>query len=234
MGQASFRHVAIGLSVLVFLGACARSEPARFYPLRPLAGGDLGQLSHTVPSDEDAEAIGMESAELAAYLNRPEIAVRGGPYEVHFADFDRCPRAFRREHLDENIAQVLADNLSRLLHSQNIQVFPRATGAQLDYRVSVYVMRFDNEPGVGALLRAHWTLWDGDKRDMLVAREEEYREPLQKQDYESIAAADSRLLANLSRDIAETVCHLPKKLFLNYHACHLATLRVRIYWGLEY
>jgi uncharacterized lipoprotein YmbA len=208
MRQASFRHVAIGLWVLVFLGACARSEPARFYLLRPLAGGDVGQFSEAVRSDKRAVAIGIESVELAAYLNRPEIATRRGRYEVHFADFDRWA-----EPLDENIAQVLADNLSTLLRPQNIHVFHGATSAQLDYRVSVYVVRFDNEPGEEALLRAQWTLWDSDKRNMLVAREEEYREPLRKQDYESIAAADSRLLANLSRDIAEAVRHLPKSTF---------------------
>jgi uncharacterized lipoprotein YmbA len=191
---------AIGLPILLVLGACARTEPARFYLLRPLAGAELEQPSESDYIAENAVAIGIEAVELATYLNRPEIATRRGRYQVQFADFDRWA-----EPLDDNIAQVLADNLSLLLRSQSVHVFPWLASAHLDYRLSVDVVRFDNEPGEGALLRTQWALWDGDQRNMLISSKSEYREPLQQWDYESIAAVNSRLLASLSRDIAEAV-----------------------------
>lgn len=204
MRQTILRFVlAIELPILLVLGACARTEPARFYLLRPVAGPELEQPSEGAHTAEDAVAIGIEAVELAAYLNRPEIATRRGPYQVQFANFDRWA-----EPLDENIAQVLADNLSVLLRSKRIHVFPRAASVHLDYRLSVDVVRFDNEPGERALLRAHWALWDRDERKMLISRKSEYREPLQQRDYESIAAVNSRLLASLSRDIAEAVRNL--------------------------
>lgn len=192
--------VAMGLSLLLLLGACARTEPARFYTLRPLAGAELKQPSGSAHIATDALAIGVASVELAAYLDRPEITTRRGPYQVHFADFDRWA-----EPLHDNIAEVLTDNLSALLPSETIQVFPQAAGAQLDYRLTVYGLRFDNVPGDEALLRAHWTLCDGNERNRLIARKVAYRESLPGQDYDSIAAANSRLLASLSRDIAEAI-----------------------------
>ncbi len=196
--------LALGLPTLLVLGACAGTEPARFYLLRSLAGAEPEQRTEGAQAADGAVAIGIETVELAAYLNRPEIATRRGAYQVRFADFDRWA-----EPLDGNIAQVLADNLSVLLGSQRIDVLPRAVSARLDYRLSVDVLRLDNGPGEEALLRAHWALWDGDDRKMLVSRKAEYRESLEKQDYESIAAAHSRLLASLSRDIAVAVRGLP-------------------------
>lgn len=195
---------AFGLPALVVLGACARTEPARFYLLRPLVGAEFEQPSEGAHATADAVAIGIETVELAAYLDRPEIATRQGPYQVRFADFDRWA-----EPLDENIAQVLADNLSVLLRSKRIHVLPGVVRARLDYRLSVDVVRFDNEPGEEALLRAHWALWDGGDRKMLIFRKTEYREPLPKQDYQAIAAANSRLLVSLSLDIAGAVRALP-------------------------
>lgn len=200
-------RMALGLATVVLLSACARTEPARFYLLRPLAASDFEQPRKEVGVSEDwAATLGVEPVELAAYLNRPEIATRRGPYQVRFAEFDRWA-----EPLDENIAQVLADNLSRLLHSRSVQVLHRAAGIDLDYRLSVYLLRFDNEPGEGALLQARWTLWDDDESEPLITREDEYREPLQEQDYDLIAAAGSRLVASLSRDIAETVVDLLRR-----------------------
>ncbi|MFZ0254953.1 MAG: PqiC family protein [Gammaproteobacteria bacterium] len=196
--------VTTGLSILFLLGACARTEPARFYMLRPLAGAELKQPSASAPIAADTVAIGIETVELAAYLDRPEIATRRGPYQIQFADFDRWA-----EPLNDNIAQVLTDNLSALLSSQRIHVLPQAAGVSLDYRLSVYVVRLDNVPGEEALLRVHWNLWDGNERKRLIARKVEYRESLPGQDYDSIAAANSRLLASLSSDIAEAIDDLP-------------------------
>lgn len=201
MRQSSLRlPPAIGLSMVLLLGACARTEPARFYLLRPLAGAELEQPIAGADIAVDAVALGIETVELAPYLNRPEIATRLSAYQVQFADFERWA-----EPLDDNIAQVLSDNLSALLSSQGIHVFPWAINAQLDYRLSVYVMRLDNRLGEGALLRTQWTLWGGDDRKMLISRKAEYREPVAGEDYEAIAAANSRLFASLSRDIAEVI-----------------------------
>ena len=204
MSQSILRcAVALGLPMLL-LGGCARTEPARFYLLRPVAEADVGQTTKGVHPIGDEMAIAIEAVELSAYLDRPEIATRRGLYQVQFADFDRWA-----EPLADNIAQVLADNLSVLLRSEHIYVFPLAVNTQVDYRLTVDIARFDNEPGEGALLRVHWMLRDRDERRMLISRKVEYREPLREQDYESIAAGNSRLLARLSRDIAEAVRGLP-------------------------
>lgn len=188
--------VLVGLPLLV-LGACARTEPARFYLLHSLSGSELDKPGERVETNTTRVGIGIETVKIAPYLDRPEIATRPAPYRVQFAEFDRWA-----EPLQDNIAEVLAENLSVLLRSDRIALFPWSAGTVIDYRVVVEVMRFDNELGKEALLRSRWTILGPGERKPLVSRKADYRQPIAAGDYESLAAANSRLLADLSRDIA--------------------------------
>ncbi|MGF1613525.1 MAG: membrane integrity-associated transporter subunit PqiC [Gammaproteobacteria bacterium] len=209
MRQAILRFgVVIGLSMMLVM-ACARTEPARFYLLYPLAGleSEFAPLAARPSIDVGTAAIGIDTIKLAAYLDRPEIATRQGLYRVQFAEFDRWA-----EPLADNIARVLAENLAVVLRSQAIHLFPWAPGARLQYRLSVDVVRFDSEPGEGALLRVHWTLRDEHERKIVISRQADYREPLVEGSYESIAAVNSRLLAHLSDDIAAAIARLSSRI----------------------
>ena len=183
------------LSFLLF--GCASSAPTQFYMLTPLSKSDIEPLGAAFGQDL---AIGVGPMELPDYLDRPQIVTQLGPNEYKLAPFDNWS-----EPLKDNVRDVLAENLALLIPTERIALFPWKRDRQINYQVTVRVIRFDRSVDGDSVLTARWRLLDGDGKAELVVRTKTYTVPPNGPDYSATVAAMNQTLAELSRDIATAI-----------------------------
>jgi len=183
--------------VVFFLAAGCGSTPAsRFYTLSatPAPAGAASDMS-----------VAVGPVTIPAMLDRPQIVVSAGPNEVRLDEFNRWAAP-----LQGNISRVVADNLAAILGTPRVSLFPQTMSAAADYRVAIQVQTFDSAPGEAATLDAVWTVSrakDGKSQTGRTA----LREASPSGGYDGVAAAHSRALARMSRDIADAIQALARQ-----------------------
>lgn len=178
----------------VILAGCGRTAPSRFYVLEPrIQSGDVlpAQMS-------DEVTIGIGPVSLPEYLDRPQIVTRAGGNRLEMAEFDRWA-----EPLTTDFTRVLADNITKLLSTQDIVFHPWPASANVDFKVRVEVLMFETNSQGTAALDARWTLTDSDGGKTI--RRSRFEQPIEGEGYEAIVSSQSELLARLSREIAERI-----------------------------
>ncbi|MCK5554281.1 MAG: membrane integrity-associated transporter subunit PqiC [Deltaproteobacteria bacterium] len=192
----------LGLS-LVVSGGCATTKPSRFYTLSPVA------TSGTQTEGETAGpslAIGVGPIKLPEHLDRPQIVTRTSSNQLELAEFDRWAGS-----LKDDFSRVLSENLSILLATDRVTVYPWRKSVPIEYQVAVDVARFDAELGGNAWLIARWTVFGGRDKKVLFMERARISEPSSDQGYEAMVAAQSRALAQLSREIADAIKNISRK-----------------------
>lgn len=187
------RAVILVLALAVCLSACAgKSASSKFYVLSP--------LPQTKLSDSGGPPIGVFPIGMPDYLDRPQIVTRVSENEIKFDEFSRWA-----EPLKENFYTVLVDNLSTLLNSEKVIKTAQNLGVPLAFQVGVEVLQFDGSLGGDAVLNVRWGLFEAEGKKLLLAKRSLFREHTGAATYEALAAAQSRAIAALSREIAEAV-----------------------------
>lgn len=127
-------------SIVVVLGGCsfARQQPTRLYVLTTLPATEAVLPGGVTPG----LAVVVGPVELPQYVNRPQIVTGNTSNELHHAAFAQWA-----EPLADNFARVLAENLSLLLGTDRVAVFPWRGPLPMKYQVMVEVTRFLGEPG---------------------------------------------------------------------------------------
>jgi uncharacterized lipoprotein YmbA len=191
------------VAVAICLAGCATSPTARFYTLStispPEAKGASGAAVNPV-------SISIALVEIPDYLDRPQIVTLDGRNELKLAEFDRWAGS-----LSDNIAAVLAENLGLLMGTERVFVYPRMSGEKADYSLALRVLRLECAPGEQVLLKAQWTLLAGSERKDVATRVTTFSERLSDRQYQTIAAAISSALGEVSREIAREILALPKE-----------------------
>ena len=179
---------------LVFcLSACAgRSASSKFYVLSPLPQSKV--------SGAEGAAIGVFPVAMPDYLDRPQIVTRVSENEIKFDEFSRWA-----EPLKENFYAVLVENLAALLNSEKIIKTAQNLGVPMTLQVGVEVVQFDGNLGGDVVLIAKWGLFGEGGKKLLMAKRSFFKEPTGAATYEALVAAQSRSVAALSREIAETI-----------------------------
>ncbi|HJY84639.1 MAG TPA: PqiC family protein [Candidatus Binatia bacterium] len=183
-------------------GGCSlgRQQPqTRLYVLTALLATD--QASQVATSHSDP--IGVGPVTLPQYTNRLQIVTGNTGQELRRAPFDNWA-----EPLENNFARVLAENLSLLLATDQVVIFPWQGPMPIEYQVVVEVTKFLGELGGQASLEALWRIVGKNGKDVLVIKKSSFTEPVGGQNYDALAAAMSRTVAALSRDIATTITTL--------------------------
>jgi uncharacterized protein len=170
--------------------------PTRLYVLTALSATDRASQVAALRSDP----IGVGPVTLPQYTNRLQMVTGNTGQELRRAPFDNWA-----EPLEDNFARVLAENLSLLLASDQVAVFPWKGPMSLEYQVVVEVTKFLGEPGGQASLEALWSIVGKNGKDVLVMKKSSFTEPVGAQNYDALAAALSRTVAGLSRDIATAI-----------------------------
>jgi len=184
--------IAAVFTLTAVVAGCA-SPPSRFYSLS-------AATEPTAPSSNLSIAVGPVS--VPAVVDRPQIVVNVGPNQVRLEEFNRWAAP-----LQNNIARVVADNLVLMLGTPRVILSEQLLSADADYRAAIDVQSFQSAPGEAAILDAVWSVRRSKDGKAETGRTT-VRETMQEKGYDALAAARSRALARLSRDIAAAVAAL--------------------------
>jgi hypothetical protein len=194
------KRLAALLSLVILIPVCGclgRSQPTRFYLLQSISGIPAEK---TAAQKHEGMHIGVGPVTLPEYVDRPQIVTLVGPHELDLADFDQWS-----EPLKDSIPRILGENVSVLLATQHIYLYPWTGAANIDYQIEVDVTRFDAERDGTSVLNARWTILAGNSKEILVRKKSVITEESGGPGYDALAAAESRLLEKLSREIAAAV-----------------------------
>lgn len=195
-----FDILKVGLLVItacVAASGCGRSQPSRFYLIHSVAAGDIlpGQTA-----GRPGLSLGIGPVSLPEYLDRPQIITRTSPNQLALAEFDRWA-----EPLSDTFTRVLAENLATMLGTDRIFIYPWPRTTEIDCQVSVQVNHFEGFPEGRVQLSAWWTVYGDNGKTVLVRKQSEIVEPVASSSHEDLVAAQSRVLAAFSKEIASVI-----------------------------
>ena len=188
--------------VLLVTGGCAlmgkgTQQPTKSYVLHSM----YSEETQPQPvADLHDVGILVGPIRMAMYLDRSDIVIRNSQNEVTPADFSQWAGP-----LQENFSRILAENLSILLSTDKVGIFPGTKAMFFDYIVQVNVTRFDGMPGDKAYLRALWSILDKKRKKVLFQKHSVLSHPTENDTIEALVASQSLTVAGLSREIAEAI-----------------------------
>lgn len=157
-------------------------------------------------------AVGIGPVTLPKYLDRPEIVTSVEANSLDQANLDQWGG-----DLNDNITRVLATNLSNLLATDRVSLFPWLDGAPVDYQVTLNISRFEQDRDGSTVLNVFWSIVNPKDGTVLLMRRSSYTQPAgavasseggSARPFDAQAAAMSRDLALLSHDIATAITTL--------------------------
>ena len=192
-------HATLIMIGLALSAGCTRSAPVHFY-----------MLAQSPPSAPTAPAaavgrgptIAIGPVTLPRYLERINIVTRGDT-ELDVSEYDRWA-----EPLNSSVPRLLASDLSTMLGTERIVMFPWSVETTIDRQVVVDVLRFEGTMAGDVVLDARWRVL-GPARQELVLQHSVVREAAGANGYPAVVAAMRRAVGVLSREIAEAIKRLP-------------------------
>lgn len=182
------------LSLAACVGAPAPRE--RFFTL---ASPDPG----APPPAASTPSISVGPVSIPAAVDRNGMVFGLGPNQVEISEDDRWA-----EPLRDAIPRVVAEALSHDLGTSRVLASRFASGAPVDFRVSIEVQRFDSSLAGGATIDALWTVTP--RKGSARSGRTLVHEPVAAPDPAAVAAAHSRALARVARDIAGAIEAMPE------------------------
>ena len=137
---------------------------------------------------------------LPRYLDQPQLLTRAAGSQLAYDELHRWAGGF-----ESNVLRALGDNLSALLGTKRVVVYPAEAPFPLAYRVTLDISRFDGRPGADLILRARWIVRDESREKGPWSEESEIRQLLPNGDVQSLVAAHDAALAALANEIAARI-----------------------------
>jgi uncharacterized protein len=184
-------------TVAVVLGACGGGAAVResFYTLSgPAAGASTGSGAAAATSNI---SIFVGPVAVPESVDRSQMVLRTGANEVEVSERYRWA-----EPLKSAVPRVIAETLTRELGTQRVLTSRSAAALATDYRIAIEVQRFDSSLTEGATIDALWTITPAAARGGSVRTGRTRVTEPASGDPASLAAAHSRALAKVGRDIA--------------------------------
>ena len=166
----SARPMLLGLACICAM-ACVRvgqqqNHPWRLFTLRPLSETEAEQAAATSSPGPVQSAIGVGPIHLPGYLDQDQVVTRMSQNRVTLSETDRWA-----EPLENNIAQVLAQNLSMLLQTDQVILHPWPAQQRPTYQLEIDVLSFETDTAGTAHLAARWFLHEVTSRQTIAERE---------------------------------------------------------------
>jgi uncharacterized lipoprotein YmbA len=197
--------VRVGLACLG-LTACVRVGPQQESPWRLFT---LSSLPETTPSraiSSSAPAhpvLGVGPIHLPGYLDQQQIVTRISENGFTLSDSDRWA-----EPLEENIAQVLAQNLATMLQTDQVILYPWPGQRRPTYQLEIHLSSFDTDTAGTAQLEARWLLREVAGRETIAEKEAHHAATAAGASTEQTVAALSKALADFSVGVAGVIREL--------------------------
>ena len=189
------------LFIAVLLAGCGGSPtPIEFYTLNSLSS----TMQKTNPADSAQNiAIGIGPVVIPKILDRPQIVTRTGQNTLKVDEFHRWAGPLKSE-----FAKVLAENISLLLATDQVAVYPWEAGFKPHYRIALDIRYFEGRLGENAFLDTVWRVSGPQSQKIQTVKTSVIEEPLPAANYEALVAAESQAIAQLSREIAQEIRRL--------------------------
>lgn len=145
--------------------------------------------------------IGVGPVDLAPFLTeRPNLIFQSSPNRLEFSD----------EHLwagdlEDDFARVLATNLARRMGTANVKIYPWQRESELDYQITIDVVRFQGTPDGETVLEANWRAYRLPEGTLVKNLNTTVRDDLLTDGFEELAASQSRLVDKLAAAIAKAL-----------------------------
>jgi hypothetical protein len=110
--------------------------------------------------------------------------------------------------IEHDISRVIAENVSALLGTERVAVFPWGRMLSPDYRIVLDIQEFDGVRGGDTGLKVRWAVSDGEGRNLLTVKKSLVKHPTGGDTYEALVRAQSETLALLSREICGEIARL--------------------------
>ena len=189
------RLAALAALILAAAPACFHpSPPVTYYTLQPLPLEAVAQRRI---------ALEVLPVRLPDLLMRPQMVVARASGALELSEAHRWGNP-----LDQDMRRVLVDDLGRLLGSDAVVASPLGPRVAAAYRLEVEVGVCEAS-GTALRLEAVWMLTRPGSAQAVLVRRSALRETLPDPGPESLAAAHSRVLAALGREIALELVKLP-------------------------
>ena len=197
MRNKTLTTVCVLMFTAYLLQACGTSQPTKYYLL-----SSEGPVNGAASMQEDL-VIGIGPIVLPEYLDRRQIVTRTKANELKVSTFHQWG-----EPLGQNLSRVVRENMSEMIPTDRIILLPVKRSIRkaltLDYQVTIAISKFERDTNGEVVLNARWALLNNDKEE-LTLRRSVYQDMPKSSDYADLAASQSQLLIQLSRDIAETI-----------------------------
>src|SRR5215471_21468365 len=205
--------ILLGFALLALTG-CPGNAPTRLYVL-------TATTDKPASTSPEGVAIGVGPITLPKYLDRPQIVTRVAANSLDQANLDQWGG-----DLNDNITRVMATNLSNLLATDRVSIYPWKDGAPIDYQVTLDVSRFEQDKDGSVVLNVFWSIVNGKDNTVLLMRRGSYTQPGippssssgtsttssttsdNQRPFDAQAGAMSRDLAALSKDVAAAITQL--------------------------
>lgn len=179
-------HRLILLLAVLLLAGCAAGSKS-FYVLTAdgpaPAGGGVG--------------LGVGPVSIAEYIDRSNLVVAEAANQLGVAENHRWAG-----DLAAAIGRVTATNLGRRLHTGNVRTYPWRDDGEISYQVTLDIRQLHGAADGHAVIEAGWRAYALPERRLKASRTFVDREALESDGYQSLVAAQSRLLSRLAADIA--------------------------------
>jgi uncharacterized protein len=186
---------------LLLLASCGSGTPSRFYVLTPLAAG---KPTHTL----DGPGLGVGPVVVPQYLDRPQVVTRTSDNRLDVGETDQWGG-----RLSDNITRVLAENLSGLLQTDRVAIYPWTDATAVGVQVTVDIVEFERNAAGTVTLSAFWNITDVANAKILATRRSTITKDVGAkgtESYDATVAAMSAALADLSQEIAAEMKALPR------------------------
>jgi uncharacterized lipoprotein YmbA len=188
----------IALFALLLCGCRGSTPKTEFYTLNSIRNA---QMDAQPISAGQPLSIGVGPVNLPEVLDRPQIVSRTGPNTLQIDEFHRWAG-----RLEEDFARVVAENISFMLATEQVDVYPWDASFKPRYQVILDVQRFEgrlNQKDV--FLEVFWKVIEPQKRTTLLIKRSAIKEPLTATDYQTLIATKSRAIAKLSKLITKEI-----------------------------
>lgn len=191
------RFVVAGLLVGI-TGACGSifggSAPVNYYTLTAAAVGDRQ------PTRRGGGIVAVQPVRLPEYLDQGGIVTRRENNLIKVSPDSRWAGSFAG-----NVNAALVANLG-LAMGDHVFAYPVDPALPVERSVQVEIAKFEQQPDGRVLLTARWTIFADAGRTYLSSGSATFSsEPIERRDYEQLAASMSRLLAELSLELAADI-----------------------------
>jgi len=180
------------LIVLIISPSCSNATKHNYYLLSPAGPSPTNQTTGI--------GIGVGPIITAPYLDRPYLIFQSSENTLEINEDHEWAGDLHNE-----FARVLGTNIGRRAKTGNIQTYPWPKNSDINYQIAVDVKRFHGTSTGDAVLEASWRVYKLPSSRLVASKSATFTEPLGTDGFEALAAAQSRLVDQLSAKIASSI-----------------------------